>query len=216
MIKPINSKSRLLTYGVAWSIDEINDLIEEWQVHPDNVALDSGKWTKEVYKYGVESGYHWKMLKGDDKYHFTQKGVKRTFTESSADPAIGTVKQEWVRLLPLYIWAKYGVLDQLMSYMSGVLGDWQVLSDIGEKHHEEYLLEVTAKGKRDRENRAGEVVSEFYNKREADHFSDCEQMQIVCADASGMLSALPLFENQSKPKPVEDEPGIYDELESEI
>lgn len=212
----INSKSRLLTYGVAWSIDEINDLIEEWQVHPDNVALDSGKWTKEVYKYGVESGYHWKMLKGDDKYHFTQKGVKRTFTESSADPAIGTAKQERVRLLPLYIWAKYGVLDQLMSYMSGALGDWQVLSDIGEKHHEEYLLEVTAKGKRDRENRAGEVVSEFYNKREADHFSDCEQMQIVCADASGMLSALPLFESQPPSKPVEEEPGIYDELESEL
>ena len=215
----VNSRSRLLTYGVAWSIDEIKDLISEWEVHPDNVAIDSGKWTKEVYMYCVESGYHWKPMKGDDKYHFTQKGQRRMFTESSADPALGTSQQERVRPLPLYIWAKYGVIDQMMGYWSGVLGDWQVFEDIGDKQHEGYLLEVTATSTRDREGRDGTVVTEVYNKRTDDHWSDCEQMQIVSADASGMLSALPLFPSGSavsKQKAVEDEKGIFDDLESEL
>lgn len=216
----VNSRSRLLTYGVAWSIDEIKDLISEWDVDPDNVAIDSGKWTKEVYMYCVESGYHWKAFKGDDKYHFTHRGERRMFTESSADPALGTKMQERVRSLPLYIWAKYGVIDQLMSYWGGVLGDWQVFGDVGEPEHEEYLLEVTAVGKRDRELRDGKVVSEYYNKRKDDHWSDCEQMQIVCADASGMLSALPLFDLPGAKVPrVEDErpePGVFDALEDEM
>jgi hypothetical protein len=214
----INSKSRLLTYGVAWSLEEINDLISEWEVAPDNVAIDSGKWTKEVYMYGVESGYHWKMLKGDAKYHFTHRGERRMFTESSADPALGTRGQERVRPLPLYIWAKYGVIDQLLAYFSGAVGDWQVFEDIGEKQHQGYLLEVTATSTRDREGRDGSVVTEIYNKRVDDHWSDCEQMQVVAADASGMLNAMPLFDQVQKPKvkSADDERGVFDDLESEI
>ena len=214
----INSRSRLLTYGVAWSLEEINDLISEWEVAPDNVAIDSGKWTKEVYMYGVESGYHWKMLKGDAKYHFTHRGERRMFTESSADPALGTRGQERVRPLPLYIWAKYGVIDQLLAYFSGAVGDWQVFEDIGEKQHQGYLLEVTATSTRDREGRDGSVVTEIYNKRVDDHWSDCEQMQIVAADASGMLNAMPLFDQVQKPKAksADDERGVFDDLESEI
>ena len=140
------------------------------------------------------------------------------FTESSADPALGTRGQERVRPLPLYIWAKYGVIDQLLAYFSGAVGDWQEFEDIGEKQHQGYLLEVTATSTRDREGRDGSVVTEIYNKRVDDHWSDCEQMQIVAADASGMLNAMPLFDQVQKPKvkSADDERGVFDDLESEI
>jgi hypothetical protein len=43
-------------------------------------------------------------------------------------------------------------------------------------------------------------------------------MQIVAADASGMLNAMPLFDQVQKPKvkSADDERGVFDDLESEI
>ena len=53
----------------------------------------------------------------------------------------------------------------------------------------DYAMEVTAMGRRERQTRGGGVQFEYYNKRKADHFCDCEQMQIICASAAGLLSA---------------------------
>jgi hypothetical protein len=210
-----HGQSRLIAYGTTWSIEEIRSMQELHKVHPDNVALDSGAYSSEIYGYIVDSGYHWKALKGDDKYFFTEKGVKRFYTESSADPAIGTSQEGRVKLIPLYMWATYGAIDRLFSYMNGSLGRWEVFNDIDEPEHEGYVLEVTAKGYRDKENATGKVLQQIYNKRVDDHWCDCEQMQIVCADASGLFQQFELGESAvaKSSAPVADAPGVFDEVE---
>jgi phage terminase large subunit GpA-like protein len=178
--------SRKLAHGVAWSLDEVKQVADEWAVSPHAVAFDAGNWASEVYGYVVNSGYKFKALKGDDRWHFRVDKQNLLFQVTPADPAIGTEHQGRVRPIELYVWAKYGVLDRLLPMMAGTLGQWEVPTGGVD---EDYALEVTAIGRRERPTRGGGVAYEYYNKRKDDHFSDCEQMQIICASAAGLLSA---------------------------
>ena len=178
-------KSRLLAYGKAWSWDEIKAKSEEWQVVPDNVLVDSGKWAPEVYEKVVESGYRWKPMKGDDKDGFRISGKTWLFQKSLADPAIGTALAGKVRPLELYVWAKYGVIERMFAFIHGVMGEWKIFPDT----HEDYNLQVTTWDRRSRVGRNGVETLEWYQKRKVDHYSDCEQMIIVGMAATGLLHA---------------------------
>jgi hypothetical protein len=182
--------SRKLTHGIAWSIKELREIAAEWKVKAENVAIDSGAFTSEVYGYVVESGYKWKALKGDDRWSFVVEGEHWLYQVTKADPAIGTKEQGRVRPISLRVWANYGTLDRLLAMMHGYVGKWE-LDD--QSDDDEYARQVTAKGRRKKTNKKGESVSEFYNKRKDDHYCDCEQMQIICASGTNLLSApLPL------------------------
>jgi hypothetical protein len=83
--------------------------------------------------------------------------------------------------------------------MHGYIGRWEVDTDGTD---DEYARQVTAMGRRSVTDRKGRVNHEFYNKREDDHYCDCEQMQIVCAAAIGLLSTpLPLEEAAENQQP---------------
>lgn len=182
--------SRKLTHGIAWSLKELREVAAEWKVKPANVAVDSGAFTSEVYGYVVESGYLWKALKGDDRWAFKTEGESWLYQISKADPAIGTKNQGRVRPIQLYVWATYGAIDRLLSMMHGFVGRWELNEDEAD---DEYARQVTAKGRRKVKTRTGAMKMEFYNKRDDDHYADCEQMQIICASARNLLSApLPL------------------------
>jgi len=182
--------SRKLTHGIAWSLNEIRQIANEWQVKDSCVVFDSGAFTSEVYKYVVESGYKWKAFKGDDRYSFKVEGQDWLYQVSSADPAIGTSAQGRVRPISLWVWAKYGVLDRLLAMMHGYIGKWEIDE---EGTDDEYARQVTAMGQRTTTDRRGRTKHEFYNKRKDDHYCDCEQMQIVCASSTNLLSVpLPL------------------------
>lgn len=176
-------KSRLLAYGKAWSWDEIRSKAEEWQVIPDNVLIDSGKWAPEVYEKIVESGYRWKALKGDDKDGFRISGKTWLFQKSMADPAIGTAQAGKVRPLELYVWAKYGVIERMFAFIHGVMGEWKIFPGTSE----DYNLQVTTWDRRSRIGRNGVETLEWYQKRSVDHYSDCEQQIIVAMAATGLL-----------------------------
>jgi hypothetical protein len=176
-------KSRLLAYGKAWSWDELKAKAEEWKVEPDNVMIDSGKWAPEVYEKIVASNYRWKALKGDDKDGFRVAGKTWLFQKSLADPAIGTEHAGKVRTIELYIWAKYGVIERLYALMHGAMGDWKIFQDT----HEDYNLQVTTWDRRPRIGRLGNEVMEWYQKRTADHYGDCEQMIVIGMAATGLL-----------------------------
>ena len=47
-------------------------------------------------------------------------------------------------------------------------------------------MQVTCWDRRARMTRHGEVM-EWYQKRQVDHYSDCEQMQVIAAAACGLL-----------------------------
>ena len=183
--------SRKLSHGIAWSLKELREVAAEWKVKPDNVALDSGAFTSEVYGYVAESGYRWKAMKGDDRWSFRVEGEQWLYQITDADPATGTKMQGRVRPIRLYVWATNGVIDRLLSMMHGYVGRWEICEhDDGD----EYARQVTAKGRRKvMVKRTGGTRMEFYNKRKDDHYADCEQMQIICASARNLLSApLPL------------------------
>jgi phage terminase large subunit GpA-like protein len=203
------AKSRKLFYGRIWSIEEVRALLKEWNVEPQNVGIDAGTFTSEVYKYCVESGYRWKPMKGDDKPFFrvTDRMMHvqrhRMFTISQADPAIGTRHQGTVRPLNQYIWSKPSALDRLALFQYGLAGDWQIYSGmvdgarVGPPVSEEYAMQVTAYDRRQRTDPRGVIRTEWHQKRE-DHATSCELMQIICADATDLLSApdLPLFQEK--------------------
>jgi len=176
-------KSRLLCHGIAWSWEELKQKQKEWNVRGCDVAVDSGHWAPEVYEKVVESGYQWKAFKGDDKEFFTVQGKRWLFQKSMADPAIGTHMAGRVRQIELYVWAKYGVLERMLAFLHGKLGDWRIHANTDE----EYNLQVTTWDRRARVDGRGVERLEWYQRRKQDHFADCEQQQIVCAAATGLL-----------------------------
>ncbi len=182
--------SRKLAHGIAWSLDAIRALQKEWAVKAENVAFDSGAFTSEVYGYVVQSANRYKAMKGDDVWSFKTEGEAWLYQITKADPAIGTKQQGRVQPIKLYVWANYGTLDRLLAFMHGYMGRWELDADGVD---DEYARQITAKGRRSITDKRGRTRHEFYNKREDDHYCDCEQMQIICASATNLLSApLPL------------------------
>ena len=188
----LGGRSRKIAHGIAWSLQEIRAISAEWNVKQDSVIFDSGAFTSEVYKYVVESGYRWKAFKADDRWSFKTEGQEWLYQISAADPAIGGKAQGTMRPIRLYVWAKYGALDRLLSMMHGYTGEWEI-DEAGTD--DEYARQVTAMGQRSVTDKRGRSHLEFYNKREDDHYCDCEQMQIIAASATNLFSLpLPLEE----------------------
>ncbi|CAB4158868.1 Bacteriophage lambda, GpA [uncultured Caudovirales phage] len=186
--------SRLIQHGVVWSWEEIALVAQQWGVEPNNVVIDTGAWAPECYKQVVASGYRYKAFKGDDKDTYRVKGKSYIYSVTSADPAIGTSLQGRVRTIDLVLWAKYGALLRLYAFMHGDLGKWEIHANASA----EYKLQATSWDRRQRTNRDGSQTMEWYQKNaRKDHYSDCEQMQVVAAAITGLLSEpgeMPLFE----------------------
>lgn len=193
------AKSRLLAYGKAHSWEELRSKAEEWAVSPDNVVIDSGQWAPEVYQKVIDSGYRWKALKGDGKDGFRISGKTWLYQKSWVDPTLGKVKDRRVQDIELYVWAKCGVIARLYAMLHGVMGEWQVFPHTTE----DYNLQVTVWDRRNRVGRNGSEFLEWFQKRTEDHLSDCEQMQIVAAAATGLLHApedMELWKAAQQPK----------------
>jgi hypothetical protein len=185
--------SRKLFFGKALSWEEVKQIQKTWFVPDINVAIDSAFATAEVYQQVVNSGYKWKAVRGEDKPYFIVPGpgntsIKSQWDVSPVDPAIGTRDAGRVRPIPLYRFSKPGTLDRLFLMRYGELGDWQINSEVDdEPYAHEYKLQVTAWDRRYRTNSKGEEIAEWYQKRPDDHATDCERMQIACADITGLL-----------------------------
>jgi len=200
----LGGASRKLWHEKVWHLDEVKRIISDWKVPDENVAIDAGHFTSEVYGYVVASGYRWKALKGDDKPFFTVNGLRTMYTVSDADPAIGTSLQGRVRPIKLYVWSKPSALDRLTLFQQGDAGDWR----IDPSTDSDYRAQVTAYELRERVDSRGVVRTEWHQKRPDDHYGSCELMQIVCAAATDLLSAPredDLFSQPPAPKPVAEE-----------
>lgn len=185
--------SRLIMNGVLWSWEEIALVAAQWKVDPVNVVIDSGAWAPEVYKQVVASGYRYKAFKGDDKDTYRIAGKSYIYNITKADPAIGTADQGRVRPIDLVLWAKYGALSRLHAFMHGDLGKWEIHAAASA----EYKMQVTSWDRRARSSRDGSQFMEWYQKNaRQDHYADCEQMQVIAAAVTGLLSEpgeMPLF-----------------------
>lgn len=189
--------SRGLHFSKEFSWDAIEQLRKDWNVNPDDVVIDAAWQSAEVYKKIVESGYRWKAFHGHDRPYFVVHGRKMIWQLSSADPAIGTSLAGRVRPIKLILFSKPATLERLYLMMYGEMGDWQIERDASD----EFKLQVTAWDRRYRSGTRGEEIMEWYQKREHDHATDLERMQIAAAAFLGLLqspqeAAAPQEENQ--------------------
>ena len=182
---------RVIAFGRAWSVDELRSAASEHRVDSPNVAIDSGHWAAEVYKYIMESGvlpngdYAWKAMKGDKAPYYVVEGLRRPFTWSWVDPYLGKRSQDRVRPIRQVLFSKTALLDLAEADMRG-LGPTLELPAGAEMLHE-YKMHLTAYERMDRTASSGEVKTEWIQKREDDHWGSTFRMAKVCAYAAGLL-----------------------------
>ena len=169
--------SRLIDYGRVWNWEELRQLIKDLGVDNDDVAIDTGYNASVVYQEIVKSDYRWKAFKGDGVHSYNHDGVRRCWTSSKADPAIGTSKQGKLRPVKLFLWANHITKDILLQHMRGDAAEWQLPQDIGQQ----YLDEITAEVREERVDAKGRVSYEWVQVRRNNHALDCECMNLVAA-----------------------------------
>ncbi len=165
---------RVLNFGKAWSVEELRSVMTDWKVPAQNVAIDSGHFTAEVYGYVLESGvlpngdYAWKCLKGDRAPHYTIEGVRMPFTWSHVDPYMGTQKQNQVRPIRQILFSKSSMLDRAEAQMRGLGAKLEIPA--GEDQLHEYQMQLTAYERFEKAAANGEIKVEWVQKRPDDHW----------------------------------------------
>lgn len=184
--------SRLVSFGRAWSIEELRSVMVEHRVDPSNVLIDTGHFTSEVYKYIEESGvlpdgnYAWKAMKGDRSPYYVINNVRQPFTWSFVDPQLGTSQQGMCRPIRQILFSKQSILDRLDTLMHGIGPAWQVPRVADNLH--EYKQQVTAYERTKRVDSKGVETEDWIQKRSDDHWGSCERQALVAAIACGLLA----------------------------
>jgi hypothetical protein len=182
---------RVLAYGKAWSVEELRGMAVEWKVQPQNVGIDSGHFTAEVYGYVIESGvlpngdYAWKVFKGDRAPHYLVDGVRMPFTYSWVDPYLGTTRQNQVRPIRQVLFSKTNLLDRAEAIMRGLGAKLELPKDDAMIH--EYMQQLTAYERFEKPNAKGEIQVEWVQKRPDDHWGSTFRMALVAALATGVM-----------------------------
>lgn len=175
--------SRLMDYGRVFTFDELRTEQNRLAVKDGDVAIDSGFRTAEVYQQCQRFG--WKPMKGVTQEYFTEhepdgQSTRKLWTTSRADPAMGTAGQG-MTMLPLFLFCADAVKDMLSLFMGGNGPKWELPADVSE----EYLRHLAAE----------KAVLKESGKREwkrisrANHWLDCEAMNLVAAIAVGLVAS---------------------------
>ena len=184
------ARSRLLHAEKIWTIDELRRILKEHRIDDKNCAVDVAFWTAELVQ-NLITPFGWKALRGDEKQHFSQNGVRTIWDTTPLDPALGTKLQGRVAPIEQYLWSKPAVMEILSLLMRGQSGDWW----LDEKWADEaYCKMVTSWSQRPRVNPRGGVTYEWWKpEKRADHYWSCEAEQVVCAAIVSHGSTTPLL-----------------------
>lgn len=198
--------SRLVAYGKCGPEEEAEALRNAFGVPTINTVIDSAHDSARVYKACLK--YKWKAFRGDDREAFTatieveekgkkvRKTVRRVWSLSHADPAIGTQLQGKVRPIKLYLWSNPGVKDILALAMSGIEQDWQISGDVGT----DYMREITAEVREEKTDARGRVHYEWVKKRKDDHYRDGELMVMVSAIMAKKIGRIEVDTDSTEPE----------------
>jgi phage terminase large subunit GpA-like protein len=161
----------------VWNFEELRQVQKDLRVADDDVAIDSGYNASIVYGEVVKSDYQWKAFKGDRAAYFSHGGMRRCWTFSQADPAIGTSQQGKVKPVRLFIWSNQLTKDTLAMHMRGLAAPWE----IPDGATQEYLDQITAESREQMVSAKGVVSYEWVKLRNDNHAFDLECMNLVCA-----------------------------------
>jgi hypothetical protein len=187
-------EARGMGWGKVFTDDELEKVQKDLGINSSFVGLDSGghrtaevyqwclkraNWKQDNYGRQVWAG-GWKATKGEEgKDHFTKDGVRLLFLRSEVDPYIG--KQGAGRIIiPLYLYADFGMQELLEMYIRGKVPGWTVETDAGDEYARQLWAEKRADPK------TGKVQ---WHERKANHLRDCEKGCLLVALASGILRA---------------------------
>jgi hypothetical protein len=182
--------SRLLWAGKAWSYTELDELAVKWNVSPGRVVIDTGKWAGEIYAQIMKRGYTWKAAKGEDTGSFlvTEGDVKlrRMWKLTHVDPMMGKAAPGYrPRPIDLYLFSRPATVSMLLESQAGAVGLWEVPPK--SEMTMEYRQQVTAYEIRIEQDARGVNRSVIRTKRD-NHLADCERMQFLAADVTGMMA----------------------------
>ncbi len=173
-------KSRLIMFGRAVSTLELENIRRAYNVPLVNSMIDSGHKASEVYKFCLSA--QWKAFKGDDAEHFFFRSVKlnktlrRIWERTFVDPYMGTAMAK-KKSLPLFRFCNNPTKDLLMTYMTGLAGEWS----IPKRTPREYLKQITAERREEVQDLHGRLKFVWKRKVRDNHLWDCELMIMVAA-----------------------------------
>jgi hypothetical protein len=182
--------SRLLWAGKAWTYAELDELAVKWDVSPGRVVIDTGKWAGEIYAQIMSRGYTWKAAKGEDKASFLVddggEKVRRMWKTTLVDPMLGKARPGFrARPIELYLFSRPATVSMLLESQAGAVGLWQVPPK--RELTLDYRQQVTAYEIKMEMDSRGVPVAQIRTKRD-NHLADCERMQFLAADVTGMLA----------------------------
>jgi len=173
-------------YGRCLDFDALRAIQEQYGISDDNVFVDSGHAASKVFAACVKWG--WRPMKGDDAKDFVtyenRVPIRRPYKVTLVDPSIGKVLGTRCDLA-LIVFSSDAYKDRLLLHI--VLGRgpvWQIPDDVTNDYCEELLAEERVQRLNPRN-----AVSFVWVKRGVNDFLDCELMQLVVADISGMAVA---------------------------
>ena len=101
------------------------------------------------------------------------------------DPSLGELASRPRRHLPLFQWSNPSLKDHLALFRHGVVGQWTIPKKTGR----DYIDQMTAELREDREDPRGRIKVLWIQKRRDNHYLDCELMIDVAAVVSGCLKS---------------------------
>lgn len=175
-----DGSSRLLYRSRVTTPEQLEDIRRRFNVEPQLCFEDTGYFPEGGYTDCVNFG--WTALKGSGENSFAveQGGQKarRMFSDVVRVLHLG-------RQVPLIHWASDPVKDILHNLRRGAGAAWEVAEDAGE----EYERQLNAEVKKERVNaKTGRPEWRWYRKNAANHYWDCEAMQVAAALVMRLLT----------------------------
>ena len=184
-----DGSSRLLYRSRIETAEQLEQVRERFAVLPQMVFEDSGYFPDGVYSDCVR--YGWTALKGSGAGHFSiernGRRVRRMWSNSS-------IVQHEGRMIDLYHWASDPVKDVLGKLRSGQGAKWEVPDDAGQ----EYERQINGDVKKEMVNKKTGRSEWRWVRRHANHYWDCEAMQVAAALMLGILAS-PAEPDEEKP-----------------
>lgn len=215
-----DGSSRLISYGVTRSIDEIRETAKRHGVDGANICFDTGYASTDIYKLLIESGLSertgtlWKGMKGERAENYLVAGVRQPYRFSDwIDPYHGTSLQGTVGFLRIILFSKAAMMDRVEFCQKGFGPGYHIPDETpsGCPPLEEYIAQATAYRRIDTENAQGFVDTKWHQIRKDDHWGSAERQIIVAAMATGLFSTPPPVwrKDKSDTGPSVDEPEAY-------
>jgi len=176
--------SQQIDYGRVFTFDDLRAVQQRLAIKDNDVGVDSGFRTSEVYQQCQRWGWH--PIKGTPQDHFVHhepdgSQVRRLWSVTRADPAMGTTAQG-ATTLPLFLFSTDSIADMLALFINGSGPAWGLLADVSDEYQQHLAAE---KPEIDQKN--GKRVWRKIGRQ--NHWLDCERMSLVAAVILGLVAS---------------------------